>query len=202
MINRLNGTVIESSDNFLTLDVNGVGYGIAVARMSSYEVGKSATIHTALQWNQETGPALYGFATPSERSLFLLITSCSGIGPKIGLAILGSMTPAQFIAVVQRADQDALSAINGIGPKKAEQMIMHLKHKVTKLVDSNALDLPGEPSGASTARQEIAQVLKSLNYSKQEISGALHYLNENYKAPNMPFDQLMRHALGFLAKRI
>ena len=191
MINRLHGTVIESSENHLTLDVNGVGYGIAIARTAHYDIGATATIHTALQWNQDTGPALYGFATANERSLFLLITSCSGIGPKIGLAILAGMTPAQFIDVVQRADEDALSAINGIGPKKAEQMIVHLKHKVAKLLETNAIDLSDDPSSVPSARQEIAQVLKSLNYSKQEISGALQYLNDNYKAPNMPFDQLM-----------
>ena len=100
--------------------------------------------------------------------------------------------------MVQQGNQEALSAINGIGPKKAEHLILHLKHKVIKLLEQGALE--AVPGGSASQRQDIAQVLKSLNYSKQEIGAALHYLNEQYPAA-IPFDQLMRHALGFLAKQ-
>lgn len=200
MITRLNGLVAESSDGVLTLDVNGVGYGVQVPKTLKFQVDQKVTLHTALHWNQENGPSLYGFATPLDRTLFLLITSCSGIGPKIGLAILSAMTPAQFVEVVHAGDEKGLSTINGIGPKKAEQMIVALKHKIAKVFEEGTFVT--EQGGPITARQEIAQVLKSLNYSKPEISSALQYLNEHYPSVSIPFDQLMRHVLGFLAKRV
>jgi Holliday junction DNA helicase RuvA len=170
-----------------------------VPQAQKFAVGQEVSLHTSLQWNQENGPSLFGFATVLERDLFQVIISCSGIGPKIGLALLAHMAPAQFIDVVQRGDEDALSAINGIGPKKAEHLLMHLKHKVAKMIDKG-LEMPESP--AFSSRQDIAQVLKSLNYSKPEITAALNYLNENYGEPALPFDQLMRHALGYLAKRL
>jgi Holliday junction DNA helicase RuvA len=199
MITRLHGTILDCSENALTLMVQGVGYGLQVPQAQKFSVGQEIDLHTSLQWNQESGPSIFGFATILERDLFQVIISCSGIGPKIGLALLAHMTPSQFIDVVQRGDEDALSAINGIGPKKAEQLLMHLKHKVAKMIDKG-LEIPDSP--AFSSRQNIAQVLKSLNYSKPEITAALNHINENYAEPAIPFDQLMRHALGYLAKRL
>lgn len=199
MITQLKGTVVECADQSITLDVQDVGYGLQVPHTKSFSVGQKVTLHTILTWNQENGPALYGFATIHERNLFQLIISCSGIGPKIGLTLLSQLTPSQLIDGVQREDEKVFSSINGIGPKKAEQLMMHLKHKVAKMIDQG-IELPESPTFGS--RADIMQVLKSLNYSKQEISAALNYLNENYSAPTIPFDQLMRHALGFLAKRL
>lgn len=199
MITMLSGTIHDIQDQHITLDVQGVGYAVSLAKSTSYEQGQQVKLYTHMHWNQENGPTLYGFATSMERSVFLLITSCSGIGPKIGLAILSAMAPSQFLEVIQLGDEKALSAINGIGGKKAEQLIVHLKHKVAKLIDQ------GVSVGDSVTlenRHNISQVLKSLNYSKQEITAAMHYLNEHYPTPTLPFDQLMRHALSFLAKKM
>ncbi len=88
--------------------------------------------------------------------------------------------------------------MSGIGAKKAEQIIVQLKHKVAKLVES------GVALGSSETlekRHEISQVLKSLNYSPQEIRSAMAYVNEKYPQNTVAFDALLRHALAFLSKR-
>ena len=151
-----------------------------------------------MHWNQENGPTLYGFNTSLEKTVFLLITSCSGIGPKIAMALLAQLGAAPFLEAVQTANESALSAVSGIGAKKAEQIIVHLKHKVAKLVESG-INLGATP--LLEERHYIGQVLKSLNYSRQEISAALNYLNDQHPTSTLAFDQLMRQALAFLSKR-
>ncbi len=198
MINTLSGTVQDIHESTLTLAVGGFGFGIQVPQVSSFVLGQSATLLVHMHWNQENGPTLYGFTTPLEKAVFLMITSCSGLGPKLAIAVLGQMGTHNFLEAIQAGNEDALSAVSGIGAKKAEQIIVQLKHKVAKLVESGAA-----AGGSQTLeeRHNISQVLKSLNYSRQEISAAMNYLNEQYPGNAIAFDQLMRQALAFLAKR-
>lgn len=197
MIHSLTGTIKEISETGVVLDTGAFGFGISTAQPHKFQVGQQAHMLTYMHWNAENGPSLFGFATALEKTVFLLIIDCPGVGPKIGMAVLGHMSPAEFLEAVQSANEKALSSVNGIGAKKAEQIIVQLKHKVAKLVDAG-IDL-GD-SAMLEQRHEIGQVLKTLNYSKAEISSAMHYLNESYPG-NVAFDQLMRHALAYLSKR-
>ena len=197
MINSISGIVKEINENQLTIDVNGIGYGIQVPQ-AVFTIGQKVDLLAHMHWNQENGPSLFGFSTALEKNVFLMITSCSGLGPKLAMAVLAQLGAAEFLEAVQSANEDALSDVSGIGAKKAEQIIVQLKHKVAKLLES------GAHIGASATlekRHEISQVLKSLNYSRQEISAAMNYLNENYPGTQVAFDQLVRHALAYLSKR-
>lgn len=198
MINTLSGTIKDISDNTLTLEAGSIGFAIQVPQTSLFGIGQPAHLLIHMHWNQENGPALFGFNSSLEKTVFLLITSCSGVGPKLGMAILAQLGASEFLEAVQSANEGALSAVSGIGAKKAEQIIVHLKHKVAKLVESG-ISLGG--SATLEQRHNISQVLKSLNYSRQEISAAMNYLNDSYPSNSVAFDQLMRHALSFLAKR-
>ncbi len=197
MITSISGTVKEVNENQLTIEVNGIGYGIQVPQ-AAFGVGQKIDLLVQMHWNQENGPSLFGFSTSLEKSVFLMITSCSGLGPKLAMAVLAQLGAAPFLEAVQAGNTDALSDVSGIGEKKAEQIIVQLKHKVAKLLES------GAHLGASATlekRHEISQVLKSLNYSRPEISAAMNYLNDKYPDSSVAFDQLVRHALAFLAKR-
>lgn len=197
MINSISGTVKEVNENQLTVDVNGIGYGIQVPQ-ALFALGQKVDLLVQMHLNQENGPSLFGFATSLEKNVFLMITSCSGLGPKLAMAVLGQLGAAEFLEAVHAGNEDALSDVSGIGAKKAEQIIVQLKHKVAKLLET------GAHLGASATlekRHEISQVLKSLNYSRQEISAAMNHLNDNYPGTQVAFDQLVRHALAFLAKR-
>jgi len=198
MINTISGTIQEVIDGQITIDVGGIGLGLQVPQATPFMVGQKVNLLVHMHWNQENGPSLFGFNTALEKTVFLMITSCSGLGPKLAMAVLAQLGASEFLEAVQTGNDGALSNVSGIGAKKAEQIIVQLKHKVAKLVES------GANLGASSTlheRHNINQVLKSLNYSRQEISAAMNYLNEQYADSTVAFDQLMRHALAFLAKR-
>jgi holliday junction DNA helicase RuvA len=198
MINFLKGTVLDYKDHTITLDVQNIGFQIQCPEHYTFIKGESLALHIYLQWHQENGPFLFGFQTELEKTIFLLIISCSGIGPKIGLAILSGLKPASFLKAVQAGDEKALSSVNGIGAKKAEQMIVQLRHKVAKLVESGIVV---EHDVEFEQWKNISEVLASLNYSRSEVSNALHYIKESDHT-NATFDQLLRKALSFLSKRV
>lgn len=198
MIDFLKGVITDIGEHKVILLVHDVGFSLAVPLGSSYQRDQEVTIFTHLHWNQEQGPSLFGFTNALERTVFTMILDCSGIGPKIALSVLADLGVERFVAAVQDGAEKELSSVSGIGAKKAEQMIVQLRHKVAKLVKSG---ISLSHLGKSSQWQEIVQVLESLNYSKPEISDAVKYLRETAKSESHTFDQLMRHALSFLAKR-
>ncbi len=198
MINFLRGTVIEYKDQAVTCEVNGVGYQLYVAQNIALTKGQQYSFYVHLQWHQENGPLLYGFQTALEKTVFLLVISCSGIGPKIALALLSAMSPGSFLKAVHANDEKALSAVSGIGAKKAEQIIMQLRHKVAKLIESGGID---EIADEYTHWHTVSETLTSLNYSRTEINNTLSYLKESLPV-SASFDQLLRKALSFLSKRV
>lgn len=199
MINTFSGQIKDINDSMLTVENNGIGLAIQVPQPTLFAVGQKAELLVHMHWNSENGPSLFGFANALEKNVFLMITSCSGLGPKLAMAVLGQLGASEFLEAVQSGNEDALSDVSGIGAKKAEQIIVQLKHKVAKLIES------GAHVGASATlekRHEISQVLKSLNYSPQEVRAAMNHINEQYPQSSVAFDQLVRHALAFLAKRV
>jgi len=199
MITCLSGTVKEIKDQNLTIDVHGIGFAVSLARTENFKKDSSVFLQIYMHWNQESGPSLFGFETELERSIFLLVTTCSGIGPKIALAVLKHMQPTIFIKAVQTSDEKALSSVPGIGAKKAEQMIVQLRHKVEKLLESGVAI---KDDISLTHWSTISDVLNSLHYSRQEVSAALSHIKETELNQSATFDQLLRQALSFLSKRI
>lgn len=201
MFDFIKGLVVKIDQHIITLATNGIGFGVQVPRPELFEKDKEATLQIYMHWNTEQGPSLFGFATELEKKVFLLITSCSGIGPKIGIAALAQLTPADFLTAVQEGNAKALSAVSGIGPKKAEQMVMQLRDKVAKLVEGGISDTLESATALADWRQ-VTQVLQSLNYSRSEIEAALAHLRKEYSGATPSFDELIRRSLSFLAKRV
>lgn len=196
MISYLSGTIEDVKEQCLTVNSGILGLMVYVARPTFFQRGDSVKLYIHLHWNQEQGPTLFGFKDELEKTVFLLITSCSGMGPKVALSVLAHLEAHEFLEAIQTANDRALSNVNGIGNKKAEQMILQLKHKVGLLIKSGV-------TISSNAQQwhEIMEVLTSLHYSRQEISRAMDYLKQVPEISNAPFDQRIRHALSFLAKK-
>lgn len=199
MFAYLSGTVRSLAQQLVVVDVGGVGYAVAVPRETVFLLDQKVQLYTHLHWNQEQGPSLFGFATEAERAIFLLLIGCSGVGPKLALAVLAELGVASFLEAVQAGNESALSVVPGIGEKKAEQIIVQLKHKVSKLL-SSGIAASFEGSKVDERWHEVAQVLQTLNYSRQEISAALNYVREQCSGKQEPFEQMMRHALSFLSK--
>jgi len=198
MIHMITGVIKAQYDQAIMVDIGTLGFLVQVPQNAGLEVGSTVSLHTYLHWNQEQGPSIFGFNTDVEREVFLLIISCTGIGPKIGLAVLAQLGYQAFIRAVQQEDILALSKVSGIGAKKAEQIIVQLKHKVARFIKSGVqLDDEGQSASWNT----VTEVLESLSYSRTEISLAMKHLKQEHPNTQLPFDQLMRHALSFLSKK-
>jgi Holliday junction DNA helicase RuvA len=198
MIEKLKGTLDTISEKSILLFVNGVGYSLMMPDPSSLKHNEEVTLHTYLYWHQEKGPVLYGFITELERTVFLLIIDCPKIGPSVALTILSTISASQFIDAVTSHNEKTLSSISGIGDKKAEQLITHLKHKISKLLTQGKIKRDEQQNVAQW--HNITQVLTSLNYSRQEVTQALQYLSEKYTGKECSLDQLIRASLAFLSK--
>ncbi len=197
MIKQITGIVAGMVDSELILEIGPMSFGLNVPLSTGYKVGQKTSLYVYMHWHQDNGPIFFGFTTELEKQLFILIIGCSGIGPKIAMAILSSLTPSSFIEAIQTANVDTLSKVNGLGAKKVEQMIVGLKHKVKKLVTSQKFSIKSEKINNFS---KITQVLDSLNYSQQEVSAAINYITKSSEDKKDSFDVLMRSALSFLSK--
>lgn len=198
MIHYINGTVKLHTQSAIIIEAGPIGLSIQVPKPSTFELNKPTQIHTYLHWNQENGPTLYGFEKDADRTVFSLIIGCPGIGPKIGLAVLAQLGAQGFIEAIQIQNGGLLSKVNGIGPRKAEQIVMQLKDKVSKLLSSG---LAIETTKSTQQWHLLTQALESLNYSRTEITHVMSKLQSNATQVSPTFDQLMRQALSFLSKQ-
>ncbi len=198
MIGYIKGAVSQATGQLVIIEVHGVGIQVAVPHAGAYQVGKPAQIMTHLHWNQAHGPSLYGFGTAVEKSVFILLIGCPGVGPKMALSALATLNPAQIIRALTEHDIKLLTSVSGIGAKKAEQMVVQLRHKVIKLYESGEL---AEHDAGVQDWHQVSQALQSLNYSRTEVQRAAHYLHEECAGKQVSFDQLLRQALSFLAKQ-
>jgi Holliday junction DNA helicase RuvA len=199
MIDQLQGCIAAIKEKSITLTIQGVGFGLHVPQPQQYRCGQEQIFYTYLHWHPDNGPSLYGFTTELERKVFLMIIDCPKIGPSIGLTILSQLSAPHFLELIATANQDGLSALHGIGAKKAEQLIVELKQKVQKLLKAG--DIALEPQQSFVIWQQLQEVLTSLNYSKQEITKTTQYLADKYAQESLPIDHLIRAALAFLSQK-
>ncbi len=135
----------------VVLSCGGVGYyaQCPASVAGPYPVwGKEATIYTVMSVT-ENDVSLYGFATEEQQACFEMLTAVSGVGPKVGLAILSVMEPERVALAISAGDHKAFKAANGVGPKLAQRIVLELKDKVAKgFVDGISLeDVAGAASG-------------------------------------------------------
>lgn len=195
MINYLSGIVSNIESQVITIKNCGFGFLVLVPNETIYAINQEVNLEIYFYWSQENGPQFFGFESKSQRDIFSLLISCSGVGPKLALLILSQMSPSDFLNAIVFADVKALSSINGIGSKKAEMLIMQLKDKVDKISYSKDKDV------AITKLKEVSDVLTSLNYSKPEISIALDSIKKDPNFSNFTFDELLRKSLSTLVKK-
>src|SRR5439155_2841559 len=126
VIAYLRGRILEKHPNRIVVDVNGVGYEVAVPLSTFYELGDvgadvSLRIHTHVR---EDALALYGFASMLEQDLFERLIGVSGIGPKLALAVLSGIEPLELVQAIERGDLARLTAIPGVGKKTSERIVL------------------------------------------------------------------------------
>lgn len=198
MIATISGVITSIENNKLCIQTNILGLEVFCPQAHTFNLQQPITLHTHLHWNQEQGPSLFGFLQPLEKETFLLIISCSGIGPKLGLSILEQIDASQFLHLVSEENIAQLSALKNIGLKKAEQICLNLKTKAPKLLTFHphlATKLP------ASLWQDLQKTLTSLNYSPGEIKQTIAILREETKESSPGFDLLLRKALQILSKK-
>ncbi len=200
MLDQIKGIVLASGDGKVVVQLSQIGIALScqVPVAERLAVGQIVVIYTYMHWNSEQGPSLFGFDDLSQRALFITLIACSGIGPKMGLAILEQLGVDNLILAIQQHDLKLLSSVSGIGIKKAEQIAVQLKHKIDQLLAKpDFVIAPG--FGHS---QQIRAVLNSLNYTQIEISSAIEFANQKSVGAEETFDIALRRALSFLSKNI
>ena len=177
---------------------NNIGFEIFCPQTQTLSLQQEVTLHTYLHWNQEQGPSLFGFLQSLDKDVFLLVISCSGIGPKMGLSILEQLDASQFLQLIIEENITELSKLKSIGAKKAEQLCISLRTKAPKLLKSHPQLATKTPIGLWN---DLNETLTSLNYSTMEIKQATSILKDEVKETTPSFDLLLRKALQILAKK-
>jgi Holliday junction DNA helicase RuvA len=167
LITSLQGLVQQIEEEGIVLDVGGVGLAVSVPAdvlELAPPVGGSLFLHTQLIVRDEQ-PHLYGFHTPEQREIFSMLLQISGIGPKLALAILSTLSPDLLRSAVSNNEADLLATVPGIGKKTAEKMIFHLKDRIAVPDELEAV-----PLGIDN---EVIDVLTALGYSLLEAKTAV-----------------------------
>lgn len=176
MFDYLKGKLAYKSlnDNLLTIDVNGVGYLIQLtARDLSKlsEIGTEVKAFTVLI-HKEDSMSLCGFLQKEDRDIFKILTSVSGVGPKMALMLLDEFESYEIISLVVSNDFKALTRAKGVGPKLAQKIILELKDKLINLQNTLPITLDVEIKDEQ-AVQDAQTVLVSLGYEREEIKKAV-----------------------------
>ena len=196
MIGHLRGRLIRKAPPALIIDVNGVGYELEAPMSTFYrlpEVGSEVELATHLVV-REDAHLLYGFATEDERRLFRDLLRVTGIGPKIGLALLSGIDVDTFMRCVEAQDVDALTRIPGIGRKTAERLLIEMRDRIRALGQLPAsAPVPGSVAGA---RAEAYAALVALGYRPVEVNRLLQGVEQEGAGT----EELIRRALQAAAR--
>ena len=202
MIYCLTGKIVKKSMSAVVLSCSGVGYYAqcpASVAGALPGVGKEATLYTVMSVT-ENDVSLYGFATEEQQACFEMLTAVSGVGPKVGLAILSVMEPQRVALAISAGDHKAFKAANGVGPKLAQRIVLELKDKVAKgFVDGISLeDVAGAASDAPSSQSSAQAIaaLVSLGYSQSEAALAISKIDAT-----LPVEEIIKLALRSMAGR-
>lgn len=170
------------------LDVNGVGYEVYCSggAFRTLTVGAVGELYTYLQV-KEDGITLFGFDSPKEKELFLKLISVSGVGPKLGISILATLSADDFAMAIATADVKRLSAVKGLGKKTAEKIVLELHGKISALevLGASEDELTPSPTAKTAANaklsaqdEEAVSALMGLGFTRAESVNAVKKAHE------------------------
>jgi Holliday junction DNA helicase RuvA len=201
MIAFIRGRLLDKQPNRLVVDVHGVGYELLVPLSTYYDIGDVGAetalyVHTHVR---EEALQLYGFRTSVEQHLFERLISISGIGPKLGIAVLSGIEPHDLVRAVQQPDVGRLTRVPGIGRKTAERIVLELKDRLGQIVPGE----PGEPEPPETevnrVREDLVSVLHNLGYHRPLAERAADAVLESHAGASL--EQALRAALRELMRK-
>ena len=193
MITQIIGRLVEKNPTQVVVDCNGVGYAINISLNTFSQIGEEEKIklYTHLQV-REDAHTLFGFHTPIERSVFLLLISVSGIGASIARTMLSSLEPQQIQRAIISEDLNTIKSVKGIGLKTAQRVLIELKDKMMNLFDGEEIQIFGN----NTIKDEALSALEVLGYSRKQSGRILDSIIQS--APDSSVEGLIKEALNKL----
>lgn len=176
MIAAVRGEVLVRRPDHVVVDTGGVGYRLSVSAETLKAVpatGKEVSLHAQLVVRDDS-MQLYGFASEEERDLFLHLTSVSGVGPKVAVAILSGGSPRELLKAIALSDHKRFQAVNGVGKRTAERVIVELREKVAGELENAAPEITvASADGEDDPRLLAREGLVSLGYTLVEAEALL-----------------------------
>lgn len=198
MISHLKGILEHIDKNHIVVDVGNVGYHINIPASTITgmpKTGEQVKLFT-YQVVREDDISLYGFLSKEERSLFSLLLTVSGIGPKVSMAILSGFPIDRLVAAITKGDVDLISTVPGIGKKTAQKLIIELKEKVARAYSIKLSDMSiGMPGDAPVVSDAISALI-SLGYSPREARDAI--LKSGIDTSSQDVEGIIKQALKSL----
>ncbi|MEP7273922.1 MAG: Holliday junction branch migration protein RuvA [Acidobacteriota bacterium] len=203
MIARLTGKLIHKQPNAVIIDVGGVGYELVVPLSTFYDlggIGSEVTLR-AYTYVREDALQLFGFRTDRERRLFLLLTSVSGIGPKLAITILSGLSASELIIAIHQNNLARLVAVPGVGKKTAERLIVELRDKIATVdpasEEERVQTQADNPAGARI-REDMVSALVNLGYQRAAADKAV--TSAFGDEPDATFEAALKRALRLLSR--
>ncbi|NLM45481.1 MAG: Holliday junction branch migration protein RuvA [Firmicutes bacterium] len=199
MFNYLRGVVAGKGSDYVVVENAGIGWQVAVPARVSSRLALQEEVKLFIHFFvREDTLQLYGFLTQDELSLFKLLLSVTGVGPKVALAILSTLEPAEFILAVMQDNIKALTRVPGVGQKSAKRLLVELKDKVAAAAQTAFSQPAAKPAGESNACSEALEALLALGYSGPEAQAALQAAGSGKE---LTAQELLRKALAYLGSQ-
>ncbi len=165
MITHIQGKLVEKNPTDVVIDCNGVGYFLNISLHTYSQIPDKEHLKLyAYLLVREDAHTLYGFSTISEREIFKLLISVSGVGASTARTMLSSLTPQQVKEGIAHGDVALIQSIKGIGAKTAQRVILDLKDKILKVYDIDELSTPK----SNTNKDEALSALEVLGFNKKQ----------------------------------
>lgn len=200
MIGWLSGQIVDKHQlGKLVVDVNGVGYDVETSlqtffQLESHQGSIGLHIHTVVR---EDALLLYGFLDKLERALFRALIKVNGVGPKMAITILSSITPNEFIQCINQQNTLYLTKLPGIGKKTAERLVIEMKDSINQFTPADFNQISLKPMTNIREQDEAISALEALGYKQQEAAKVINKIDDG----NKTCEQLIRQALQILSGR-
>lgn len=192
MIAALRGSVLSVEPTAAVIEAGGVGYAVQATptTLAGLRVGQEAFVHTSLVVREDS-MTLFGFADADEREVFDVLQTVSGVGPKLALTILATLTPDQLRQAVANADIAALTRVSGVGKKGAQRLVLEIG---AKLGPRRGGDLEAPSSNARSG--DVVAALVGLGFSERDAESAFSQVEKTTPEAEVP--ELLRASLKIL----
>ena len=190
MITHIQGKLVEKTPTHVIIDCNGVGYFVNISLHTFSQIPDVEAVKVFIHFQvKEDSHTLYGFMSSSEREIFRLLISVSGIGANTARTMLSSLTPKQIREGIAVGDVPLIQSVKGIGLKTAQRVIIDLKDKIVK-----TYELSGDSmQSGNTIKEEALSALEVLGFSRKKIEKVIQVILQN--SPEISLEELIKQAL-------